>query len=108
MLANPWKALPRKSPYVFKIDQGMVDIHRWVSDYRDVEGTISLVTLEEIAANDNNLNIPRYVEPKVTGQVLTVEEAMERLRESAEAAFAAEERLIGLLQKELLLDGPQS
>jgi type I restriction enzyme M protein len=62
-----------------------------------------LVTLDEIAANDNNLNIPRYVEPKVTSEALTVEEAMNRLRESAEAAFSAEERLVGMLKKEGLL-----
>jgi hypothetical protein len=31
------------------------------------------------------------------------EEAMNRLRESAEAAFSAEERLVGILEKEGLL-----
>jgi hypothetical protein len=35
--------------------------------------------------------------------VLTVEEAMKRLRESAEAAFAAEQRLVGILKQEGLL-----
>ena len=72
-------------------------------DYADVEGIARVVTLEEIAANDHNLNIPRYVEPNVTTEVLTVEEAMHRLRGSAEAAFAAEERLVLLLHKEGLL-----
>ncbi len=78
-------------------------IHGWVRDYTDVEGIARLVTLDEIAANDHNLNIPRYVEPKVTSEVLTVEEAMKRLCESAKAAFAAEERLMGLLKEEGLL-----
>ena len=78
-------------------------IHGWVRDYADVEGIARVVSLEEIAANDQNLNIPRYVEPKVTGEVLTVEEAMRRLRESAEAAFAAEERLVEILKQEGLL-----
>ena len=78
-------------------------IHGWVRDYTDVEGIARLVTLEEIAANDYNLNIPRYVEPKVTTEVLTVEDAMQRLRTSAEAAFAAEGRLVGLLKTEGLL-----
>lgn len=54
-----------------------------------------MVTLEEIAANDYNLNIPRYVEPKVEQETLTVEEAMQRLQASAEAAFAAEDRQAG-------------
>ena len=78
-------------------------IHGWVHDYADVEGIARVVTLEEIAANDHNLNIPRYVEPKVTGEVLTVEEAMKRLSESAEAASAAENRLVTLFKKEGLL-----
>lgn len=78
-------------------------IQAWVRDYTDVAGITRLVTLDEIAANDHNLNIPRYVEPKVTSEVLTVEEVMKRLRESAEAAFAAEERLVGILKQEGLL-----
>ena len=78
-------------------------IHGWVRDYKDVEGIARLVTLDEIAANDHNLNIPRYVEPKIDQETLTVEEAMKRLEDSAEAAFAAEERLAGILKKEGLL-----
>ncbi len=78
-------------------------IHGWVRDYTDVEGIARVVTLDEIATNDHNLNIPRYVEPKVTQDVLTVDEAMKRLRESSEAAFAAEENLIGLLKSQRLL-----
>ncbi len=82
-------------------------IHGWVSDYNDVEGIARLVTLDEIAANDHNLNIARYVEPKITSEVLTVEESMKRLRESAEAAFAAEERLIALISREKFLSDLQ-
>lgn len=78
-------------------------IYGWYRDYQDVEGVARLVTLEEIAANDHNLNIPRYVEPKNAQEALTVEEAMNRLREGAEAAFAAEERLVAILQREGLL-----
>jgi type I restriction-modification system DNA methylase subunit len=54
-------------------------------DYTDVEGIAKVVTLDEIAANDHNLNIPRYVEPKVQQQVLSVEEAMAQLKASAAA-----------------------
>jgi type I restriction enzyme M protein len=78
-------------------------IHSWYRDFQDVEGIARVVTLDEIAANDHNLNIPRYVEPKVEQDVLTVEEAMNRLRESAEAAFAAEEKLVAILKREGLL-----
>ena len=61
------------------------------------------MTLDEIAANDHNLNIPRYVEPRIDQEVLTVDEAMRRLRASAQAAFAAEDRVVGLLKREGLL-----
>ena len=78
-------------------------IHGWVRDYADVEGIARVVTLDEIAATDHNLNIPRYVEPKDTSEVLTVEEAMKRLRKSAEASFASEERLKKILLREHIL-----
>jgi type I restriction enzyme M protein len=78
-------------------------IYGWYRDFQDVEGIARVVTLEEIAANDHNLNIPRYVEPKVEQDVLTVDEAMQRLQASAQAAFATEDRLIEILKREGLL-----
>jgi type I restriction enzyme M protein len=78
-------------------------IYDWYRDYKDVEGVARLVTLDDITANDYNLNIPRYVEPKNEQEVLTVEEVMERLRGSAAAAFAAEEKLIRILEKYRLI-----
>ena len=78
-------------------------IHGWYHAYQDVEGVARVITLEEIAANDYNLNIPRYVEPKVDQEVLTVEEAIQRLQASAVAAFAAEDKLIAILKREGLL-----
>ena len=67
------------------------------------DGIARVVTLEEIAGNDYNLNIPRYVEPKNDQVVLTVDDAMKQLRTSAMAAFAAEEKLITILRREGLL-----
>ena len=49
------------------------------------------------------LTSPRYVEPKVEQEVLTVDEAMKQLRKSADAAFAAETKLIGILKRDGLL-----
>lgn len=62
-------------------------------------------SLQKYATNTHNLNIHRYVEPKVASDVLTVEEVMQRPSDSAEAAFAAEERLVSLLNQENLLVG---
>ena len=78
-------------------------IHGWYRDFKDVEGVARVVTLDEIAANDHNLNIPRYVEPKAAQEALSVDEAMKRLKESANAAFAAEEKLVAILKQEGLL-----
>lgn len=78
-------------------------IYGWYRDFRDVEGVARLLTLDEIAANDHNPNIPRYVEPKVDQEVLTVKESMNRLRASAGAAFDAEARLIDIRTREGLL-----
>ncbi len=78
-------------------------IYGWYRDYQDVEGIARVVTLDDIAANDFNLNIPRYVEPKTEQETLSVEDAMNRLRDSAVVAFAAEEKLIAILKREGLL-----
>ncbi|MCC5841877.1 MAG: SAM-dependent DNA methyltransferase [Opitutales bacterium] len=78
-------------------------ITQWYREAKDVESRVRVVDLDEIAENDFNLNIPRYVEPEATGDVLSVDEAMAQLRESADAAFAAEERLVAILKREGLL-----
>jgi len=78
-------------------------IYGWYREYTDVAGIARVVTLDDIAANDHNLNIPRYVEPKNDQVLLTVEAAMKQLRTSAEAAFKAEKKLIGALTTEGLL-----
>jgi type I restriction enzyme M protein len=78
-------------------------IYQWYRKYQDVTGVARVVTLEEIAGNNHNLNIPRYVEPKNDQVVLTVDDAMKQLRMSATAAFAAEEKLVAILQREGLL-----
>jgi type I restriction enzyme M protein len=78
-------------------------IYGWYHDYKDVQGIARVVMLDDIAANDYNLNIPRYVEPKNEQHVLTVDEAMMGLQASAKEAFSAEDKLIALLKREGLL-----
>ena len=78
-------------------------IYIWYRDFKDVEGVARVVTLDDIAANDFNLNIPRYVEPRTEQATLSVDEAMNRLRASVEAAFAAEEKLISILKRERII-----
>jgi type I restriction enzyme M protein len=78
-------------------------IYQFYSDYRDVEGIARVVTLEEIAGNDYNLNITRYVEPRIEHKLLTVEEAIQQLKGRGETAFAAEENLLKILNREGIL-----
>jgi type I restriction-modification system DNA methylase subunit len=67
---------------------------------RDREGGHARLTS---AANDYNLNITRYIERKSEEKVLSVEEAMEQLQLSAQAAFEAEQKLIDVLTTNGLL-----
>ena len=79
-------------------------IHQWYSDYAGVDGVATVATLDEIAQNDFNLNIPRYVEPVVEEEQITVEEAVANLKKSLEGAYAAEDRLKALLQQAGLME----
>ena len=62
-----------------------------------------MVALDEIRANDFNLNIPRYVEPVIEEESITIEQAIANLKESLQAAFAAEDNLMRLLSEAGLL-----
>lgn len=75
------------------------NIHRWYTNYKDVEGVCRVVSLDEIRENDFNLNIPRYVEPVIEKDTLTVKDAIWKLKTSLDAAYAAEDRLKNLLKK---------
>lgn len=79
------------------------EIHKWYAYYEEIEGTCHIATLDEIRQNDHNLNIPRYVEPIIEEETVTVAEAMANLKQSLDAAYAAEDRLASLLQREGLL-----
>lgn len=78
-------------------------IHHWYAEYQDLEGVCRIVTLDEIRENDFNLNIPRYVEPVIEEETISVDEAIRNLKQSLEAAYAAEDRLKTLLARAGLL-----
>ena len=79
-------------------------IFEWYHAYADVPGAARVVTLEEIANNDWNLNIPRYVEPLVEEETVTVSEAIAHLKTALNDAYAAEDRLRALLRQSGLLN----
>ena len=78
-------------------------VYQWYSDFKDVEGAARVVSTSEIAENDWNLNIPRYVEPVIEEEAITVEEALGNLKTAMDDAFNAEDRLKQLLIQNNLL-----
>lgn len=78
-------------------------IHKWYADYADVEGACRVVHMDEIQENDFNLNIPRYVEPVIEEESLSVTDAIDNLKRSLEVAYAAEDRLHELLKSDGLV-----
>ena len=75
-------------------------IYGWYRDYKNVDGVSRVLTLDDIAATGHNLNIPLYVTPNDEREVLTVDEAKQQLKASAQAAFEAEAKLVAILKQE--------
>ncbi|HSH05759.1 MAG TPA: class I SAM-dependent DNA methyltransferase [Anaerolineae bacterium] len=69
----------------------------WIADYQDVAGHVKVATLADIKENDWNLNIPRYVEPIIEEETISVAEAMAQLQTALTEAYAAEDKLKQLL-----------
>lgn len=78
-------------------------IYGWYRDYTDVVSGARVVTLDDIEANDYNLNITRYIDPNRTEKVRPVGEVLKEVRGIASAAFDAEDRLVEVFRREGLL-----
>jgi len=78
-------------------------IFAWYRGYVDVPGAAQVVSLDEIAQNDWNLNIPRYVEPVTEETTISIEEAIANLRRALGKAYASEDRLKELLRQSGLM-----
>ena len=76
----------------------LAQVHAWYRAYEEVPGVAHVASLAEIAANDWNLNITRYVEPLAEQTVPTVDEAVATLQTALADAYAAEERLTRLFE----------
>lgn len=68
-------------------------IYGWYRKNEDVENHVKLATLEEIAENDHNLNIPLYVEKIIEDNLPTVEEALADLKTAWTECQQAEKHL---------------
>ena len=85
--------------------QNYLDEEHWTSiaeafrEYAEVERFAHVADLEEIAANDYNLNISRYVDTTEPVEVLSVEEALAQLREAERKRDEAAARMDELLSE---------
>lgn len=74
-------------------------IFDWYQNYKDVENTVKVASMEEIAENDYNLNIPLYVEKIIEEDLPSVEEALADLKVAWDEAQSAEENLKAKLKE---------
>lgn len=83
-------------------------IFGWYKEYKDVPGIAKVVSLSDIAQNDWNLNIPRYVEAVAEEATISVTEALANLKTALEDAYAAEDRLKVLLREAGLIQASEN
>lgn len=68
-------------------------IYDWYQQGKDVENHVKVASMEEIAENDFNLNIPLYVEKVIEDDLPTVEEALADLKQAWSECQQAEAHL---------------
>ena len=74
-------------------------LFNWYSAFENVENYVKVVSLQEIAENDFNLNIPLYVEKIVEDNLPSVEEALSDLKSAWEESQKAEDRFKMILKQ---------
>jgi type I restriction enzyme M protein len=85
-------------------DEHRERIERLYSAFASEDGVAHVADLDEIAGNDFDLNIIRYVAP-VDEQLPTLDHAKAQLKAALDEAYAAEDRLLELLRADGLVDG---
>lgn len=80
-------------------DEHRESIEASVAAFADEPGRARVVTLDELAAHDFDLNLSRYVQRQMDA-LPTVEESLEKVRQAFAGACAAEDRLSQLLRGE--------
>jgi len=71
----------------------------WYIDFKSVENYTKVATLQDIAENDCNLNIPLFVEKVIEDNLPSVEVALADLKNAWEESLIAEERFVSILSK---------
>jgi type I restriction enzyme M protein len=71
----------------------------WYKDFKEVANYTKVATLQDIAENDYNLNIPLYVEKIIEDNLPSVEVALADLKMAWEESLQAEEKFISILKQ---------
>jgi type I restriction enzyme M protein len=74
-------------------------IYDWITAFQNVESYVKVVTYDDIAENDFNLNIPLYVEKIIEDNIPSVEDALSDLKLAWEESQKAEEKFKTILQR---------
>jgi type I restriction enzyme M protein len=93
MLINASHLFEKGRPRNFLPDSAISEIAQIYLNWEEKEGLSKVITNEEAAKNDYNLSPSRYVAPKSEEEVLSVEEALVRLREAEEEREKADREL---------------
>ncbi|MEZ4687202.1 MAG: N-6 DNA methylase [Bacteroidia bacterium] len=67
-------------------------IYDWYQAFEDVENYVKVASMDDLAENDFNLNIPLYVEKIIEDDLPSVEEALADLKEAWAESLKAEEK----------------
>ena len=73
-------------------------IFTWYRNYADVENYVKVASMDDLAENDFNLNIPLYVEKIIEDDLPSVAEAMSDLKQAWQESLAAEEKFKSILK----------
>jgi type I restriction enzyme M protein len=74
-------------------------IYDWITAFENVENYVKVVTYDEIAENDFNLNIPLYVEKIIEDNLPSVEDALSDLKLAWDKSQKAEEKFKTILKQ---------
>ena len=72
-------------------------IYDWITAFENVENYVKVVTYDDIAENDFNLNIPLYVEKIIEDNLPSVDNALSDLKSAWEESQKAEEKFKQIL-----------
>jgi type I restriction enzyme M protein len=74
-------------------------LYEWYTDFKNVENHVKVSTIEDLAENDYNLNIPLYVEKIIEDNLPSVEDALADLKKAWEESLKAEKKFKTILKE---------